>query len=205
MSLRFIINLGDKDKDDLEIEFWPDRKKAQAREITRQGVVHVDHEMNMQKVIDGLLGAIKESRGDRIKAEAKNRVIQSIPICTCDDHCDSPCPVHARENELQNQREELRHQLRVMQQALETERASHASEVAGLKHDLAKGDELRDEARALNRRLEARLSVLSTVVTAAVMRAETHYKGELTTGRDTREEWRALCEALKAAGYEVDR
>lgn len=28
--------------------------------------------------------------------------------CTCDDHCDDPCPMHARENDLQNEVIKLR-------------------------------------------------------------------------------------------------
>lgn len=195
MSLRLIVNIGDKDKDDLEIEFWPDRKKAQAREITRQGVVHVDHEMNMQKVVDGLLGAIKESREERGMLTKKendqacdNMVAftrekmrdEGPPRCTCDDHCDSPCPVHARENELQNERDDLRQQLLVTQQALETERASHASGVAGLKYELKKHH---------------------AIAKAARNRIETYQEGELRTKRDSHDEWTTLEDALQAAGY----
>lgn len=35
-------------------------------------------------------------------ARAEKAEEQAKRTCTCDDHCDSPCPAHARENELQD-------------------------------------------------------------------------------------------------------
>jgi hypothetical protein len=190
MSLRFIVNIGDKDKDDLEIEFWPDRKKAQAREITRQGVVHVDHEMNMQKVIDGLLGALKESREER-KAEATNTAYSACDKCggtyaygQKDAHT---CAVSQPPLEQQLVVVQQSSEIARLMQALETERASHASDVAGAQADI---DKLEDEKEAL-----------IIVAHAAYARVETHMCGELTTKRDTREEWAALRAALTNAGY----
>ncbi len=36
-------------------------------------------------------------------------------ICTCDDHCDSPCPTHARENMLQDETIKLREIVKKLQ------------------------------------------------------------------------------------------
>lgn len=142
MSLRFIINIENdpKDKWVQEIEFWPGRQKAQAREITNQGVVRVDREMDMQEVIKGLLGAIEESRKDK--------------GCTGDDHAPHNF-VHRK---------------------------------------------MYEERDATVKALTARIKTLTEVAAAAHDRLETYKRGEMTTKRDSFDEWEALRSALLVAG-----
>ena len=44
--------------------------------------------------------------------------------CSCDDHCDDPCPVHARENALQDQVIELRNLVEALRSGLQASEAA---------------------------------------------------------------------------------
>jgi len=97
------------------------------------------------------LGAVASALQEALGAA--DLTLQSLPSCTCDDIGESPCPLHARENDLQNRALHAEHRVRKLEQEvarlrqeltaaatprrtpLPVERPSitHKFEVAGLK------------------------------------------------------------------------